>query len=364
MDYLSPLARGITPYVAGEQPQDKRYIKINTNENPYPPSPRALAAMAAALNDNLRLYPDPVCTPLAQAIARAEGLQKEQIYIGNGSDEVLAVCFQAFYDPAKTILFPDISYSFYPVYAALFGIAYERVPLDGDFTIQNKDYQKPNGGILFPNPNAPTGIYKPLEEIEELCQYNLDKAVVIVDEAYIAFGGESARHLLEKYPNLLIVRTLSKSHSLAGLRVGYALGSPELIEGLERIKNSFNSYVCDRVAMAGAAAAIADDEYYSAANQKVISTRERVTARLRDWGFSVLPSKANFVFATRPGTDAKALYLFLKERGVLVRYFAQPRIDGFLRITIGTDEEMDIFLNKMQEILSIAEESKCKTQNS
>jgi len=356
MEYLSALAKGITPYVAGEQPQDKRYIKINTNENPYPPSPKALEAIQGALDDRLRLYPDPHCTSLSQAIADAEGLKPEQVYIGNGSDEVLAVCFQAFFNPGSTVLFPDITYSFYPVYGALYDISFEKVPLDSNFCIENNDYKKPNGGIIFPNPNAPTGVYKSLAEIEELCQYNRGKAVVIVDEAYIAFGGESAVPLLRIYPNLLIVRTLSKSHALAGLRVGYALGSEELMNGLERIKNSFNSYVCDRAAMAGATAAINDGKYYEDINKRVINTRERVVNQLTQWGFRVLPSKANFLFASCPGKDANALYLGLKEQGVLVRYFKLPRIDQFLRISIGTDEEMNIFLEKLKYLISNAEE--------
>lgn len=351
MNYLSALAKGICPYVPGEQPQDKQYIKINTNENPYPPSEKVMQAMQQAVNDDLRRYPDPEATLLRNTIADSEGLSADNVFCGNGSDEVLAMCFLAFFNKDKQILFPDISYTFYPVYAQLFQIDYKMVEVDERFNIVNSHYMVDNGGIIFPNPNAPTGIFKTLDEIEQLCQYNLSKGVVIVDEAYIGFGGESAVSLINKYDNLLVVRTLSKSHSLAGLRLGYALGNKQLIDGLNRIKNSFNSYVCDRVAQAGAIAAILDKEYYESTGRKIILTREEVTMNLASLGFNVLPSKANFVFIHHDKINAKELYLYLKDNGVLVRYFDKPRIDSFLRVTIGTLDEMKIFIKYIKNIL-------------
>lgn len=343
MNYLSEKARSIVPYTPGEQPRDKKYIKINTNENPYPISPAAAQAAQAALADS-PLYPDPEAVQLKEVIARREGLDISQVFCSNGSDEALAFSFMAFFDKSKKVLFSDITYSFYPVYARLFGIAYETVPLDENFQIDVDKYMKDNGGIIFPNPNAPTGIFLPLVKIEELLEYNLDKAAVIVDEAYIAFGGESAAGLINKYPNLLVVRTLSKSHSMAGLRVGYCLGNSALIDGLNRIKNSFNSYVVDRCAMAAAAAGLADEEYYNQTSRKIMATRERVRNRLLELGFSVLPSAANFIFISPPGQDARGLYSFLREHGVLVRYFEGERVDKFIRVTIGTDEQMNEFL--------------------
>ena len=267
-----------------------------------------------------------------------------QVFCSNGSDEALALSFLAFFNQGSRILFPDITYSFYPVYARLFDIDYEAVPLDAEFKIDINKYMKANGGIVFPNPNAPTGIFMPVSELEKLAEYNLNQAVVIVDEAYIAFGGESAVRLIEKYPNLLIVRTMSKSHSMAGLRVGYCLGNQSLIEGLNRIKNSFNSYVVDRCAMAAAAAGLADETYYAGIARKIMGARERVGESLIRMGFKVLPSAANFIFASPPGGDARGLYEFLRLNGVLVRYFEGERVNKFIRVTIGTDEQMDEFL--------------------
>lgn len=343
MDYLSKKARSIIPYIPGEQPRERKYIKINTNENPYPISPAAVRAAQRALEDS-PLYPDPEASELKRVIARREGLDISQVFCSNGSDEALALSFLAFFNRGSRILFPDITYSFYPVYARLFDIDYEAVPLDAEFKIDINKYMRANGGIVFPNPNAPTGIFMPVSELEKLAEYNLNQAVVIVDEAYIAFGGESAVRLIEKYPNLLIVRTMSKSHSMAGLRVGYCLGNQSLIEGLNRIKNSFNSYVVDRCAMAAAAAGLADETYYAGIARKIMGTRERVGESLIRMGFKVLPSAANFIFASPPGGDARGLYEFLRLNGVLVRYFEGERVNKFIRVTIGTDEQMDEFL--------------------
>lgn len=337
-------------YVPGEQPKDRKYIKLNTNENPYPPSPKALEAIHAAIGDELRLYPDPECSHLTQTIARRFGLAPEEVFVGNGSDEVLAMCFPAFFDPDKTILFPDITYSFYPVYAALYQTPYQTVPLNADFTVPVDAFLQPNGGILIANPNAPTGMELPLDAIERILAANPD-SVVIVDEAYVDFGGETAVPLISKYPNLLVVRTTSKAYSLAGLRVGWAMGNANLIAALNTVKNSINSYTLDRAAIVGAAAAIADVEYFEDCCRKVIATRERSTAALETLGFRCLPSRTNFLFAAPQTMDAEELFLKLRERGILVRYFKKPRISGFLRITIGTDDEMDALIAALKDIL-------------
>lgn len=352
MNYLSEKARSIIPYIPGEQPRDKKYIKINTNENPYPISPAAAEAAKAALADSA-LYPDPDALQLKKVIARREGLETDNVFCSNGSDEALALAFLAFFNKDKKILFPDITYSFYPVYARLFDIQYETVPLADDFQINENDYLRDNGGIIFPNPNAPTGIYMPLNRLERLLEYNLDKAAVIVDEAYIAFGGESAAGLIKKYPNLLVVRTMSKSHSMAGLRIGYCLGSAELTEGLERVKNSFNSYVLDRCAMAAAAAGLSDDKYYAAVAERIIAARERTADKLKEMGFKVLPSAANFIFISPPVKSAKELYAFMREQGILIRYFSGPRVENFVRVTIGTDEQMNEFLRAAKLFINL-----------
>ncbi len=347
--YWSELTASLEPYVPGEQPKDRTYIKLNTNENPYPPSPKALEAIREAAGADLRLYPDPTCDALCQTIADYYGFAKENVFVGNGSDEILAFAFPAFFSAKRPILFPDITYSFYPVYARLYGIPYETVPTDDLFRIDPKAYAAPNGGVILPNPNAPTARYLIVNGIKEILEANKEQ-VVIVDEAYIDFGGESVTPLIAEYPNLLVVQTLSKSRSLAGLRVGMALGHPELIEGLNRIKNSFNSYTLDRLALAGAIASIEDREYFEETNRKVIATRERTTASLRQLGFEVIDSLANFVFVTHPEKEAGVLFSALKERGILVRYFNKPRIDRYLRVSIGTDDEMDAFLNVLREI--------------
>lgn len=345
--FWSPFVKDLVPYVPGEQPKLAKLVKLNTNENPYGPSPKAIAAMQAEVNDNLRLYPDPNSDRLKQAVADYYGVQIAQIFVGNGSDEVLAHAFHGLFQHGQPLLFPDISYSFYPVYCGLYGIDFVQVPLDEQFQIRVEDYARPNGGIIFPNPNAPTGCGLALEAIERLLKANPD-TVVLVDEAYIDFGGETAISLVDKYPNLLVSQTLSKSRSLAGLRVGIAVGHPDLIEALERIKNSFNSYPLDRMAIAGAAAALEDKAYFEQTCQRVIDSREAVVAGLEQLGFEVLPSQANFVFARHPGKDAATLAAGLREQGVIVRHFKQQRIAQFLRITIGTPEQNQALLDALQ----------------
>ncbi|MBA4289062.1 MAG: histidinol-phosphate transaminase [Pseudomonas sp.] len=347
--FWSPFVKDLVPYVPGEQPKLAKLVKLNTNENPYGPSPKAIAAMQAEVNDNLRLYPDPNSDRLKQAVADYYGVQTAQVFVGNGSDEVLAHAFHGLFQQNQPLLFPDISYSFYPVYCGLYGIDFVQVPLDEQFQIRVEDYARPNGGIIFPNPNAPTGCALALDAIERLLKANPD-SVVLVDEAYIDFGGETAISLVGKYPNLLVSQTLSKSRSLAGLRVGIAVGHPDLIEALERIKNSFNSYPLDRMAIAGAAAAFEDKAYFEQTCQRVIDSRDAVVAGLEILGFEVLPSAANFVFARHPGKDAATLAAGLREQGVIVRHFKQQRIAQFLRITIGTPEQNQALLDALQDL--------------
>lgn len=312
--FWSPFVKNLVPYVPGEQPKLTKLVKLNTNENPYGPSPKALAAMQAELNDNLRLYPDPNSDLLKQAVAKYYGIDAGKVFLGNGSDEVLAHIFHGLFQHDLPLLFPDISYSFYPVYCGLYGITSEPVPLDEQFQIRVADYAKPNGGIIFPNPNAPTGCVLALDAVEQLLKASPD-SVVVVDEAYIDFGGETAISLVDRYPNLLVTQTLSKSRSLAGLRVGLAVGHPDLIEALERVKNSFNSYPLDRLAIVGAAAAFEDREYFQKTCQLVIDSREKLVAQLEAKGFEVLPSAANFIFARHPGHDAAGLAAKVREQG-------------------------------------------------
>jgi len=348
--FWSPIVATLKPYVAGEQPRIQNLTKLNTNENPYGPSPKAIAAMQAAVADSLKLYPDPSALALRQSIARFYGVEADEVFVGNGSDEVLAHAFVALLNHEQPLLYPDITYSFYPTYCRLFGIEAVEIPLKDDFTIDLADYARPADAIILPNPNAPTGIGLPLAAIEKLVAEHPDQPVV-VDEAYIDFGGESAIPLTKKYDNLLVVHTLSKSRSLAGLRVGYAIGQRPLIDALERVKDSFNSYPLDRVAQAGAAAAVDDRAWFDETRGKVIETRERVTGALRQRGFEVLPSQANFVFARHPGHSGEALAKGLRDRAVLVRHFAKPRISDFLRITIGTPEECDRLIAAVEEIV-------------
>lgn len=347
--YLSEIAKQVEPYVPGEQPKDKKYIKLNTNENPYPPSSRVRGSIEKSI-DSLRLYPEPTTENLRDTLAKYHDLNRNQIFVGNGSDEVLAFAFMAFFNPGDTILFPDITYSFYPVYANLFKVKYDLIEVDENFSLSDKSFLKPNQGIIFPNPNAPTGRYMGIDEIENILNNNTEK-VVIVDEAYIDFGGESAVKLVNRYPNLLVTQTLSKSRSLAGIRVGFAFGSEELINGLNRIKNSINSYTVDTLAMNASIEAIDDEDYFKETTEKIIHTRNRVTNELRDLGFKVIDSKANFVFITHENVQAEELFKKLKELGILVRYFKQPRIYNYLRVSIGTDEEMDEFLRQVREII-------------
>lgn len=348
--YWSSIVHSLTPYVPGEQPKITNIVKLNTNENPYGPSPRVLEALKAEAANTLRLYPDPNADLLKAAIGRYYGIIPRQVFVGNGSDEVLALAFASLLKHSKPLLFPDITYSFYPVYCRLYDIPYEVVSVTDDFRIDPSDYLRPNGGIIFPNPNAPTGMLLPLESIEELLRRNID-SVVVIDEAYVDFGGESAIPLVDRYPNLLVIQTLSKSRSLAGLRVGFAVGDTALIEGLERIKNSFNSYPLDRFAIAGAVMAMEDNEYFEQTRDAIVRTRERMAGDLSALGFEVLPSSANFIFVRHPAWDAAELSRGLRERGIIVRHFRLPRIEQFLRITVGTDEECRSLIAALHEIL-------------
>ena len=345
--FWSQVVRELEPYVPGEQPQIDGLIKLNTNESPYPPSPEVIKLMTHDAIDRLRLYPDPNSKKLKNTIAHYYGVTADQIFVGNGSDEVLALAFMAFFQQTKPLLFPDISYSFYPVYCKLFGIEFKTPTLRDDFTINFADYSSENGGIIFPNPNAPTAIGKPLADIEKLLRENTE-SVVIVDEAYIDFGGETAISLVDKYPNLLVVQTLSKSRSLAGMRVGFAVGNTELITALDRVKNSFNSYPLDRLAEVATIAAFEDDVYFQACRDKIIATRDWTVKELETLGFHVLPSQANFIFAKPKHNNAAELAQKLREQKILVRYFNAPRINEFLRITIGTPEQMQRMVNVLK----------------
>jgi len=351
-EFWNSRTKNLAPYIPGEQPRDRRFIKLNTNENPYPPPPLVIEAIKETAGDELRLYPDPACTSLRTAIAERYGVKLEQVFAGNGSDEVLGFAFGAFFaDHDPPILFPDITYSFYSVYAGLWGIPYRTIPLADDFSITVSDYANPCGGIAIPNPNAPTGIPLAVNEVLYLAEcLEKQNKVLILDEAYIEFGGDSGISYINSHENLLVVRTLSKSASLAGLRVGYAVGSENLIEGLCRIRDSFNSYTLDRLALAGATAAIRDVDYYAEINSKVVATRERVSKTLAELGFTVLPSAANFVFVKAPGISGADAFSKLRGRGILVRHFDKERIADFLRVSIGTDEEMDTFLSACREV--------------
>jgi histidinol-phosphate aminotransferase len=349
--YWSKVVQGLTPYVPGEQPKLAKLIKLNTNESPYGPSRRVLEALRAEVGDSLRLYPDPASDRLRAAIAKRHGLTPEHVFVGNGSDEVLAHVFLGLLKHEAPVLFPDITYSFYPVYCGLYGIAYEQVPLNAAFEIAVDDYLKPNGGIVFPNPNAPTGCLVPVAEIERLLRANGD-SVVVIDEAYVDFGGESVVPLVSRYPQLLVTHTLSKSRALAGLRVGYAIGHPDLIEALNRVKDSFNSYPLDRFAQAGAVAAIEDDDYFQAMCRKVIVSKQKLVQDLQGLGFEVLPSAANFVFARVPGRDGGDIAAQLRERSIIVRHFRKPaRISEFMRITVGTDEQCAGLIDALRHIV-------------
>ncbi|WP_139692940.1 histidinol-phosphate transaminase [Sporolactobacillus terrae] len=348
--YWNQFAQKLDPYVPGEQPKDKKYVKLNTNENPYPPSPKVLTAIKEAVNDQLRLYPDPNCDLLRQKIADHFELDADQVFVGNGSDEVLAFSFMTFFEAERPVAFADITYSFYKVYANLCSLNPKIIPLNADFTVPTDAFCTANGGVVLPNPNAPTGRGLSIEAVKQILDANQEQ-VVIIDEAYIDFGGTSVVPLINDYPNLLVVRTLSKYSSLAGIRVGFALGQSDLMNGLNTVKNSFNSYTIDRLALAAACAAIEDDAYYRDQAQKIIATREKTAKRLEALGFSVIPSQSNFIFASHSEVNADIIFHALRDKGVLVRYFNQPRIDNFMRITMGTDEEMDKLVKALNEIL-------------
>lgn len=350
--FWSDVVHELTPYVPGEQPKIADLVKLNTNENPYGPSPKVIEALKAEAADSLRLYPDPNSDKLKAAIAENFALDVSQVFVGNGSDEVLAHVFQALLKHDKPLLFPDITYSFYPVYCGLYGIQYETIALNQQFEIDVDDYARPNGGIILPNPNAPTGIPLALAEIEQLLRKNMH-SVVVVDEAYVDFGTESAVKLIHQYPNLLVTHTLSKSRSLAGLRVGYALGHRDLMEALIRVKDSFNSYPIDRFAEAGAIAAIKDSDYFEATCTKVVRTRQALVNDLKLLNFECLPSGANFIFARHATMDGAALAAKLREHRIIVRHFKNPaRIAPYVRITIGTDSQSNSLIQALTTILS------------
>jgi len=336
--FWSPIVHELKPYVPGEQPKSKDLIKLNTNENPYGPSPKVLEAIRLASSDQLRLYPDPDARELKQAIADYYDVERNQIFVGNGSDEVLAHIFHALFQHEDPILFPDISYSFYPVYCGLYQIDYQQLPLNSAFEIDVNDYLQKNGGIIFPNPNAPTGCLLALDKIEQLLQENTE-SVVVIDEAYIDFGGETAISLVNKYPHLLVTQTLSKSRSLASLRIGFAVGHPDLIDALIRVKDSFNSYPMDSLAIKAGVEAFADQDYFKRSCKKIMDSRVWLVEELSELGFEILPSAANFIFARHPDYNASELAAGLREKNVIVRHFKHDRIDQFLRITIGTQEE-------------------------
>lgn len=378
--YWSSRCAALEPYTPGEQPRDRRYIKLNTNESPYPPSPKVLEALKTAANGDLRLYPDPTCLALRETIARRYGLPgPEWVFVGNGSDEILAFAFAAFFGPRKRtgstpasgsglitgqsgpdplyqdeapLLFPDITYSFYPVYAQLWNIPYGTIPVSDTFEIDPREYLQRAAGVVLANPNAPTGRALGKGALRELAAFHQqNQRVVLIDEAYVDFGGESMAEDVKQFDNLLVVHTLSKSRSLAGLRVGYALGHPDLIEGLRRIKDSFNSYTLDRLALAGAQAAIEDRDYYDAMAARIIATRERTCTQLEALGFEVIPSGANFIFIRHPARRGAELFQSLRDRGILVRHWNKERISEYLRVSIGTDEEMDSFVGCCQELV-------------
>lgn len=342
--------RKIEPYVPGEQSEDKDIIKLNANENPYPPSPMAEKVIREFNSDTLRLYPNANATELKQALADYYDVEIKNVFLGNGSDDVIAVAFQALFNSDLPIVYPDLTYSFYPVWCSLFNIPYKTYPVDDDFRINVEDYKEKNGGVIIPNPNAPTSIGESTDFVEKLLEYNQD-SVVIIDEAYVDFGGESSVSLTKKYENLLVTGTFSKSRSLAGLRIGFAIGSEKLVSVLEAVKNSYNSYTVDALSIKAGKASVLDDEYFKETCRKVIATREYVTAQMREMGFKVLDSSTNFIFATKDGCSMKDMFEYLKTKKVYIRYFSLPRIDNYVRITIGTDEEMAVFLKEMKGYL-------------
>jgi histidinol-phosphate aminotransferase len=348
--FWSELVHELTPYSPGEQPRLDSLVKLNTNESPFPPSPQVLAALAALDGDRLRRYPDPESSELRSAFANYHGLQPQQVFLGNGSDEVLAHVFQALLKHDKPVLFPDVTYSFYPVWCQLYDIAYEQVPLAADFSVDIGPYLGRGGGIVLPNPNAPTGILLPQDGVRQLLEANPD-TVVVIDEAYIDFGGQSSTRLIEEYDNLLVVHTLSKSRALAGLRVGLAMGSAVLIEALQRVKNSFNSYPMDAVAQAATLASLSDETWFRAGCDRVVANREQMRTALQRMGFEVLPSAANFLLAQHPQRSARSLFEALRAQGIIVRYFDKPRIDNYLRISVGTETECERLVTVLESLV-------------
>ena len=349
-EFWSGRIRDVTPYTPGEQPKDRRFIKLNTNEGPWPPSPKVLAAIKEAADDHLRLYPDPECSELCAAIAEREGLKPEQVFCGNGSDEILAFAFQAFFDPDREVVFPRITYSFYPVYTDFFGLTRREVPMNPDFSDPIDLLCGNNGGVVLANPNAPTGIAVNLDVVEKILRAN-PGVVVVVDEAYVDFGADSAVGLIGRYPNLLVIQTASKSRALAGLRVGWAMGDENLTAALRCVRDSVNSYTLDRLAQAGAKAAIEDEEYFQTTRQKVMDTRTWTERALTERGFAVLSSQANFVFASHPAHTGRELLDGLRQRGILVRWWDRPEIENWLRISIGTPEEMETLVKALDEFI-------------
>ena len=343
--------RKVEPYVPGEQPQNK-VIKLNTNENPYPPSPKVTEALAKMDTDRFRLYPDPTCGPLVEALAEFYHVDRDQVFVGVGSDDVLSMCFLTFFNSEKPILFPDITYSFYKVWAELYRIPYECQRLDGNFRIVKEDYYKENGGIIFPNPNAPTAIYEELDFVEDIIRANPD-VIVIVDEAYIDFAGRSALELIDKYENLIVVQTFSKARSMAGMRIGYAISNPVLIKYLNDAKYSFNSYTMNQAALVCGTEAVKDREYFEEGIRKIIETREWAKDRLARIGFICLDSSANFIFAMHPDYDAKELFEEMKANGIYVRYWGSERIEQYMRITIGTREEMEELFRFLEKYMGV-----------
>lgn len=339
----------IQPYTAGEQPDKTDFIKLNANENPYPPSPKVIRAIREFNGENLKKYPSADAVPLRNALAKRFGLECENVFAGNGSDDVLALCFRAFFNSERPIIYPDITYSFYPVWCEMLKIPYEAIPVDDNFNIRAEDYRRPNGGVVIANPNAPTSIGRGLDFIREILSCNRE-SIVIVDEAYVDFGGTSALPLLKEYENLVITQTFSKSRSMAGMRIGYALGNSEIISTLFAAKDSYNSYPMDSVAIAAGIASVEDEDYFNRMISRVVSSRERLTAGLRALGFNLPDSSANFVFAEHSNHAAKDICEYLKAKDIYVRYFSKPRIDNRLRITVGTDGEIDKLLDALSEL--------------
>lgn len=342
--------RKAVPYVPGEQPKGEKLIKLNTNENPYPPAPGVRKALTDMDYTLFRKYPDPGATVLVQALSKAYQIDEDRIFVGVGSDDVIAMAFMTFFNSKKPVLFPDVSYSFYPVWADLFQIPYERPELDESFCIRKEDYYRENGGIIFPNPNAPTGVFMPLSQVEDIVSHN-QESVVIVDEAYIDFGGESALKLIDQYENLLVVQTFSKSRNMAGMRIGCAFGHPDLIRALNDVKYSYNSYTMNMPSQILGAEAVKDEAYLKETVEKIVKTREEAKVRLGELGFSFPDSKANFLFASHKTRKAKEIFEALRAADIYVRYFNQPRIDNYLRITIGTDEEMEALYRFLKDFL-------------